>query len=307
MGIQMFNGWYFLALILSIGCFLGLFFLLRKRSQKTQKIVLASLLFFALALHFLKFLIPPYSTDNSRLLRDSWFINICGANIFLFPFIFLSKSKKLKDYMFYIGLISGLVSIIYPMEPMLKVDQASEWLDIVRFYIHHNLIWQVPLLMVLFKIHTLSYRRVVFVPICFLGVLMFIMVNQILQSELGFIGLRGDNITEIPYKNSSLIWGPEGNSFEIVLTAVCPSFFKTIPVGEFAGQEKYWPWFWLIVPSFLYLIPITFLICMIFDHKNFKNDCVFMYGKIKQNYQNFKQKRQLKKEKNKGQEDVEEK
>ena len=32
-----------------------------------------------------------------------------------------------------------------------------------------------------------------------------------------------------------------------------------------------------------------------------------MFGKIKQNYQNFKQKRQLKKEKNKVQEDVEEK
>ena len=281
MEIQMFNLWYFVAIVLSIGVFIGLYFLLRNRSQKTIYYTLLGILIFGLVLHFLKFLIPPYSTDTGRLLRDSWFVNICGANIFLFPIFFMTKSNSLKDYMFYIGLLSGLISIFYPMEPMLKVDQSAEWLDIIRFYIHHNILWQVPLLMVLLKVHTLSYKRVFYVPIIFLCVLLFVMINQILQSELGFIGMRGDNIFDIPYKNSSLIWGPEGNSFEIVLTALCPSFFKTIPVGEFAGQAKYWPWFWLIVPSFVYLVPICFLMSLIFDHKNFVADCKILKIKIK--------------------------
>ena len=101
MNIKMFNGWYFLMLIVCIGAVVGLYFTLKNRTAKTQKIVLFSILLFGLILHFLKCFIPPYSTDNDRLLRDIFFINICGANIFLFPFIFLSKSEKAKDYMFY--------------------------------------------------------------------------------------------------------------------------------------------------------------------------------------------------------------
>ena len=96
MNIQMFNGWYFFFIALSGGGFAGLYFLLRKRSQKTVKIVLISLMAFALVLHFMKGLFPPYSLDYDRHLRDSWFINICGANIALFPFMLLSKTSTLR-------------------------------------------------------------------------------------------------------------------------------------------------------------------------------------------------------------------
>ena len=134
MVIEMFNGWYFFWLILAAGAIVGLYFLLKNKSDTTQKAVLWGLLAFGLLLHFLKVYIPPYSTDEARMLRDSWFVNICGANIGLFPFMFWSKSKKVKDYMFYIGVISGLIALFYPQEPMAKLDQLSEQLDIVRFY-----------------------------------------------------------------------------------------------------------------------------------------------------------------------------
>ena len=81
MDIQMFNGWYFLFLFLSVGAFLGLFFLLKNKSQRTVKVVLVSLMAFALLLHFLKGYFPPYSLNYDIHLRDSWFINICGADI----------------------------------------------------------------------------------------------------------------------------------------------------------------------------------------------------------------------------------
>lgn len=283
MEIKMFNLAYFIALICSIGGFVGLYYFLKNKSEKFKKTFLLSFLLFGLALHFLKAFIPPYSTDVNRWYRDAWFINICAANIFLFPFIFISKSDKLKDYMFYIGLLSGLISIFYPMEPMDKVNQTAEWLDVVRFYIHHDMLWYVPLLMVLFKIHTLSYKRVLSVPVCLLGVMWFIMLNQIFQSELGFVPLRGgeDAFFEIGYKNTSLIWGPGDHDFAVIFTALCPKIFKTVPVGTFAGQEKYLPWFWLIVPCFVYIVPIAFLICLIFDYKNFKNDFKNLNSKVK--------------------------
>ena len=46
-----------------------------------------------------------------------------------------------------------------------------------------------------------------------------------------------------------------------------------IKVFDFAGQEKYWPWFWLIFPVFSLVTPLSFGLSMIFDHKSLKEDC----------------------------------
>ena len=278
MNIQMFNGWYFLFIILSFAGFFGLYYILKGKSERTVKAVLISLMFFALLLHFMKGLFPPYSLDYDRHLRDSWFINICGANIALFPFMLLSKNKSVKDYMFYIGVLSGLIAIFYPIDPILKANQSAEWIDVLRFYLHHNLLWYVPMLMVVLKIHRPEYRRVWRTPIIFLCVMLFIMLNQIFQSELGFIGLRGDDIHSIPYINNSLIWGPDGNLSKLIEWA-CPSFFKKIPVGSHAGETKYWPWFWLVMPCFVILTPICFLISLIFDYKRLKEDVISLKKK----------------------------
>jgi hypothetical protein len=225
---------------------------------------------------------PPYSVDEARKLRDAWFVNICGANIALFPFLFFCKNKYVKDYMFYIGLISGLIALFYPQEPLAKSNQLGEFWDIVRFYYHHWMLLAVPLLMVLFKLHTLSYKRVLSAPIGLLILMLFIMLNQIFQSELGYIPLRGTDIFDTHYKNSSYIWGPgTDDAIGEFLAIFCPAFFTKIPVGEFVGQMKYWPWFWLIFPVFILVTPLSFAISMIFDHKAFANDMKNLAEKVR--------------------------
>lgn len=274
MHIAMFNGWYFFWLLLSAGAISGLYFLLQKKSAATQKGVLFGLLVVGFLMHFLKVYIPPYSVDEARMLRDSWFVNICGANVALFPFFFWSKNDKVKDYMFYIGVISGLIALFYPQEPLAKADQSAEQLDIIRFYYHHWMVLAVPLLMVLLGHHKLSYKRILSAPTGLLLLMLFIMLNQIFQSELGFIPLRDrNNFFGIDYKNTSYIWGPGTNdAIGDVLALFTPDFFKTVPVGEFVGQTKYWPWFWLITPVYVIVTPLSFLIALIFDHKRLAQD-----------------------------------
>ncbi len=278
--IKMFNIWYFFWIFLACAAIVGLYYFLRKASVRTQMSVLFGLLVFGLLLHFLKAYIPPYSVDEARKLRDSWFVNICGANIALFPFMFFSKNKYVKDYMFYIGVLSGLIALFYPQEPMAKVDQSKEFWDIVRFYFHHWMLLAVPLMLVLLGHHKLSYRRVLVAPVGLLLLMLFIMLNQIFQSELGYIPLRGDDMLNINYKNTSYIWGPGANDpIGDFFAMLCPDFFKIIPEGQYAGQVKYWPWFWMIFPCFILVTPLSYGLSMIFDHKGFASDLRRLRGK----------------------------
>ncbi len=288
MVIEMFNAWYFFWIIISGGGVLGLYFLLRKANERVQKGVLFGLLVLGLLCHFLKIYIPPYSLDEERMLRDSWFINICGANIAIFPFLFWSKNKYCKDYMFYLGVIGGFLALVYPTEPLDKVDQMAEIWDIVRFYYHHWMLLAVPLLMVLLNLHELSYKRVFSAPVGLLLLMLFIMLNQILQSELGFIPLRNDDMLSINYRNNSYIWKPGNDGIGEFLSWFCPDFFKRIPVGPYAGQEKYWPWFWIICPVFILVTPLAFGLCMIFDHKNFGQGVKEFYEKTRALIKKFK-------------------
>ena len=273
--VKLFNFWYFFFIVLTVGVIVGLYFLLRNKSDKIKKIVLFSILLFNLALHFLKLTFPPYSDDLSKAMRDVWFINLCATSVLFFPFIFISKNNGAKDYMVSIGLISGFLAVLYPTE---AIGNSVLSLDLWRFYICHIIIIAVPLLTVMLGVHTLDVKRIFKVPFYVCAMLLFIICNQVLQSELGIISLRSSNIYQVNWHNPSLIWGPT-DDVAVIFSWLTPDFMKVIPFGEFAGQAKYWPFFWMLPAIFIYFIVEPFILCLIFDFKNTKNTLTLTFKK----------------------------
>ncbi len=275
--VKLFNFWYLFFIIASGLSIYGIYLLLKNKSQKTQKTVLLITLFFNLALHFLKLTFPPYSTQPDMAMREVWFTNVCATSVLFFPFIFISKSKTAKDYMVYLGLISGFLALLYPTE---AIDKSVLTLDLWRFYVCHYIIFAVPLLTLLLGIHKLDLKRIWKTPICVSAMLLFIICNQILQSELGIIPLRNQDIYNINFRNPSLIWGPT-DGVAVIFSWLTPNFMKTIPFGEFAGQPKYWPFFWMLPGIAFYFILVPFIILLIFDFKTTKSSFIKLFNKIK--------------------------
>ena len=279
--VKLVNFWYIFFILFGLGSIVGLYYLLKNKTDRTKKIVLCSILFFNLALHFLKLTFPPYSEDSSLAMREVWFVNVCGTSVLFFPFCFLSKSKTAKDYMFYLGFISGFLALLYPTE---AIGKSVLTLDLWRFYICHIIIIAVPLLMVKLNLHKLDVKRIYKVPFCVMAVLLFIICNQVLQSELGIIALRNGDIFNVNWRNPSLIWGPT-DGVAVIFSWLTPNFMKVIPFGEYAGQEKFWPFFWMLPGVIVYFILVPLILCLIFDFKTtintFKTAYRFIVDKLK--------------------------
>lgn len=282
MTVQLFNWFYFMYIVLGAGIIVGLYFLLRKKSEKTKTLVIGGILIFNLVLHFLKLTFPPYSTDPDKAMSQIWFINICGISVLAFPFFFFSKNKTLKDFMFYLGVISGFLALVYPTE---AIDKAPFALDTIRFYITHLIIFMAPLLMMMLKLHAVSYRRIWAMPLLVCAYLLFILVQNVLQSELGIISLRNGDFFNPNYHNPSLIWGPT-DGVAVVFKIFTPSFMKTVPYGPYAGEAKYWPFFWLVPGAFVYFWTLPLISILIIKHSR-----VELFEDIKKTHQKIKNRR----------------
>ena len=176
---------YYIYIVACLGIFFGLYFGLRNKSEKVKYRALAGVLLINFALHFIKLAFPQYiEAGFPGVLRKCTFENICAVSTLIFPFIYLSGWKTGKDYMFYLGVISGIIGCVAPM-PI--IGYKFYQLETIRYYICHGSIWQVPLLMVIFGLHKLDYRRNWKSLVMYFGVLGVIMVNEIILIRLGWV------------------------------------------------------------------------------------------------------------------------
>ena len=274
--VEYFNFYYFLFIAFALGLLAGLYFLLRSKSEKFSSAVIFGLLLFNFALHFVKLAFDPFRGWMPYAIRTVTPENICAVSVLLFPWVFLSKKKLLKDYMFYMGIMSGIGATIFPVD---AIGRNAFEFETMRFYFSHILLWVAPLLMVLLKLHTLDYRRIAKVPFLAYFVLCIILVNEVILIGAGFVHARHLFCNEV--RNSALIFGPLADVEFVgaLFTALTPELFLTVPVGPNAGAPFYWPIIWLVIPFYIYFCIIAALFVLPFDHKNIRVDMLALKAK----------------------------
>lgn len=146
---------YIVVLIISALIIVSLYFYGKKKSYKAKYMFLFYLASFNFVLHFAKLFFSPYNIEffmfnDLRALRVVSMENICAVNTLVMPFILVSKNKYLKDYLFYIGTLGGLLALLVPVSPYTTREVLS--FDMFRYFVCHLSLVICPLFMVLFKI-----------------------------------------------------------------------------------------------------------------------------------------------------------
>ena len=275
--VEYFNFFYILYIVFALGLIIGLYLLLRNKSRKISAVILFGFLLSNFILHFLKLAADNYQAWMPYSIRTVTPENICAVSVLVFPWFFISGNKLLKDYMFYMGVMSGVGATVIPVD---VIGRYAFEFETVRYYFSHILLWAAPLLMVLLKLHTLDYKRIVKVPFLAYLVLCVILVNEVILTGAGFVHISHLYSNEI--RNSALIFGPLAavDFIGALFVPLTPAIFTTVPVGANAGAVYYWPIVWLVIPFYIYFSIAALLFALPFEYKNIKKDISALKAKI---------------------------
>ncbi|MBE0701089.1 MAG: YwaF family protein, partial [Acholeplasmataceae bacterium] len=221
------NSSYFLYFAFLVGVTAGLYFFLKKRSERFRWVALFLIVLSAFLLHFLKiWMITDYRNNLPYSYSYMTMDNICAVNAILFPFIFLSKSKLLKDYMVILGILSGLMAFIIPIDGFNNQPFDPK---VIRFYYSHYVIFAVPFLMGALKVHRIDIRRILVLPLIVFGVMGLVLVNEIFLNLVGIIDTTFTNYYSGEFRNQAFVFGiPEVLSgFKAIVYPMTPKIFLT--------------------------------------------------------------------------------
>lgn len=215
------NFYYFLFIFLLLGITALSIWLCHRFGKKFAYVYISAILWTNFALHFLKQFLPLSISRWPIGLTDSAFPNLCATLIVISPFVFHWGNKYFKDYMYYIGVISGVAVYLFPTGAMRADLSAVDYaFETARFYLCHWPLVVCGILMVEQGFHKLDWKRLWCIPVIFCGVLALISLDQILFGPilkvpgyptewLGTNGLLYRKGEAAVWTNQSMQFGPQ--------------------------------------------------------------------------------------------------
>ncbi len=280
------NAWYFIFIVLGVIATVGLYFIVRKKSYRTQYNILYGIIIANFILHFLKLAFQPYRGQLPATIRKVSFENICAVSTLIFPFLYRSRKQAVKNYVFFIGIVGGLAAFLYPTN---AIEQTTINFDTFRFYINHWGLVAVPLISACVGIIKVNYKKCWVAPVFFLLIEYVILFNEVAVLKFGWLDefLEGRTFTQAlldrNFRNNSFVFGPMDSYGKATgfITALVPDFMTKSVFGINNGVDFYWPVVWMIIPAFIYL-PLFFLaLAAPFTYKEMLADGKALIAKIK--------------------------
>lgn len=300
--VRMGNFWYFFFWLLLVGLFFYTNHLCKRKGKKfTDRFVLI-LICLNFALHIFKQFLPRYRAEWPDGWADSLFPNLCAALIFLSPFIYLWGPKPFKDYMYYLGVISGLAVFFFPTGAMRYEEfpggfSSAEYVfETIRFYLCHTILILAGYLMVAHGSHKLSYKRIKFVPLVFGFFFLVVGLHAIIWGPIaklakyphqwvGEDGVFNNRSLGQLIANQSMVFGPQPGLDKVLRPIAERIFIPGLMSYWVDGELYYTPILWAS-PALLLAIAIVGPL-MTYPFDSFA---------MRRAYEGYKQKRKLARE-----------
>jgi hypothetical integral membrane protein (TIGR02206 family) len=197
---HLFSWQHFLLLVLTIGYTVGLFLILKKRTQKVQFKVLLSIAIFSVLLFAWRWRVLFTEQGLSPGEYGGLLpLELCNIGAFVLPFTVFFKKRFLFVFSFFINFIGAVLAfILIPDALHQRFFLHPQFLDF--FIIHVNLI-AIPFVMVACRWYKLRFKDAIFATTLFYALgLILLVINLLLET----INWPGD------HTNYLFIMGPRG-------------------------------------------------------------------------------------------------
>lgn len=269
---------YCFYLLLPFAITVALYFVLRRRSMRTKKIVIFCILIANFIQHVLKTYIYPQYDGGFSYNQTAY--NMCAFLILVSPFIFLCKNDFLKDAIFFFGTAAGITAMAIPHWFIGKT--AFDW-EVYRFYICHGLLLVGSLLPVLLGAHRINYRNFWKLPFFYFIAEIIILLNDSFFIITGYGGFSytAENLYEALY-NLNPVWSMHPHPDFAVLNNIIDFFTPDFFWRNAAGEEAYFPVLWSAIPIYLLITVLGFILSVSLDFRHAKQDFIRLKNKIRQ-------------------------
>lgn len=268
---------YFLYIFIAFAFTATLFFALKNKSDKTKKITIFIFVTInTLQRIFTQFLYPQYEAGFSYICSA---YTLCSLFIIIYPFIFISESKLLKDSIFFFGSTAGLFAILIPYAAIAEQREAF-CAETIRYYICHILLFTTSLLPVILKIHKVNYKNAFKIPLVFFVAQAIVLLNDMLFISSGNLeNWNADTLYEgLKFMNPG--WSMRPNEGFTAVNDIIRTLSPKIFYYNSAGEEFTWPILWSAVPYYVAITLLTFSAGALMNLKEFKSDVINIKNKL---------------------------
>ncbi len=276
MQINYFSLAHVIYIALALGFAAALYFILRRCSIKVQRICVVFLMILNVIQHLFKsYIYPQYEGLGFNALNSAY--NMCALLILVSPIAYLSRSERLRDFVFYTGSVAGIIAILVPYW---NIGDEMLSPDVIRFFICHLLLFASSILTLLLGHHKPSWKSSYRIAAGFFVSLVVIILNDIVFLYMGlYPGVEVENLFE-SLRAINPVWSFEPPEAFPFVADIARFFSPDILVGD-NREGLFVPVLWYFIPIFLAISILTLPITALVDKENFIRDMQTARARVK--------------------------